>query len=363
MFGCLVRDGRKKSWCWASFQNADVISEMKDLEIKPYESSYWEQAASLFASSFGHSWSLEHWQWKYGGNPWGTGRIMTAWEKGRMVGYYGAYPVEILDGEHSIKALHIGDVMTAPDARKKRVGKRSVIARLATAFYKVMCHDVAFNYGCPSSKHMRLGRLLLDYHDLGPVEAWSCPLEALEQADNRRSLLSLFGISKKCSKDDVEEVDGPGPDWEKLFNQVHGKYGMLIRRDLAYLRWRYSLIPNKKYRFFRVRKRGDTLLWAVLEKQEENLALGDFMLDPAHPDCLFALFSYIRASWSEEKAFSLWGGDSPSWLTAFYKKAGLKKEKHPLNIQLAATIFDESNYPPELIQAKRYYSMADFDLF
>jgi hypothetical protein len=87
------------------------------------------------------------------------------------------------------------------------------------------------------------------------------------------------------------------------------------------------------------------------------------MLDPAHPDCLFALFSYIRANWPEEKVFSLWGGDFPSWLTAFYKKAGLKKEKHPLNIQLTATIFDESNYSSEFIQTKRYYSMGDFDLF
>ncbi len=337
---------------------------MGNLTFTPYVEEYWDEIAEVFRSCFGHEYSRELWEWKYKKNPFGQGRILTAWQGDRLVGQYAAYPVLYRACDGSVwSAQHISDVMISPRARGNGVGHGSVLSRLTRDFYKTMCADKVFNYGCPMIKHMRLGKLVLDYHDVGAAKMWECH----PRASFQESLIDKIGcflkrLSFRGSGFRVRIVNEINADWANLFAEVGGQYGLLVARNIAYLAWRYAQ-PGKQYLFYEVRQGKRLVLWAVLEQRSDELVIGDMIFDLDNPMAFSALILNLTLRYAGLARIHLWGGDQPGPWAAILSKVGFVHKQVEIPVHLAASIFHNKVNTLEQLNGQRYYAMGDFDLF
>ena len=334
---------------------------MSEVVLRTYEPGDELGIAQLFEKCFLKPLSLEHWEWKYTKNPYGNHYIIVALSDGRIVAQYAGYPVYMEDSRgQKVCAIHIGDTMTDPNARGLGIGRRSVIARVTQAFYQQFCvGKVAFNFGVPSSRITRLGKMLLSYEPLGPVLLWTN--EGQKSPSSRSVRSSWFGRLKR-SRYKISRSSTIEPDVEQLYHRIKGSFGVSLYRDNAYLRWRYCMPPLKEYQFYRI-TRGDHLaLWAVVAQEENALLLGDVLVAP-EDSFLFSLLVEEISSRRPDMPLNLWASDSLDWWVRMLTKAGLTQMPHPSDISATLCIFDQDGYSADQMKKDWFYAMGDFDLF
>ncbi len=331
-----------------------------DLVIRGYRPGDEAGIIELFQRCFGTSMSPALWRWKYAKNPLGNGFIQVAERKGRIVAHYGAYPVAITrNGKVVGTALHIGDVMTDPRVRSLGFGRSSVIARVAHAFYESYCRNrVLFNYGAPSFKHLRLGQLFFDYQTIGPIQEWVLPqpggVRRVQVGLRTRTLLERFRWIAGRAIDARAVHD--------LFKTTGKHLGMAVERDPAYLRWRYLEHPRFYYRQYAIYRDDRLLLWAVARDQDDQLWIGDLLLDPHFPQALPFWIGQLQAA-SPGKILRIWSPGRPGWWAALLMDLGFRPRSHPLQVRTAFTLFDSNAVSILRLNKDWYYAMGDFDLF
>ena len=332
---------------------------MSEVIYRTYEPGDEPGIADLFERCFGHALSTEHWEWKYTKNPYGNYYIMVAVREGRIVAHYGAYPVYMEDGRgEKVKVFHIGDVMTDPRARGLGIGRRSVIARVTQAFYREFCvGEVAFNFAVPSSKHMRLGQMLMSYEPVGSVLLWTREGNGGPRSGWRRPLGRLKAWQYK-----IRESGSIEPDVEQLYHRIKGSLGISLCRDDTYLQWRYRMPPLKDYRFYRITRGSRLALWAIASREENNILLGDILVDPDESFLFSLLVEEMSRRWPG-MSVHLWASASLRWWVRVLTKAGFTQMPHPSGIIAGLTIFDEEDYSAERMKKDWFYAMGDFDLF
>jgi hypothetical protein len=89
--------------------------------------------------------------------------------------------------------------------------------------------------------------------------------------------------------------------WEKLA----GKFDLAVRRDAAYLNWRYLEVPHVRYQIVALKRQGETHGYAVYRHRHEPLGrvtlLVDFLVDPDDVAGLKTLLRWVdRAARAEE---------------------------------------------------------------
>ena len=327
--------------------------------LRSYEPGDEHAIADLFERCFGKPLSLEHWYWKYTKNPYGNHTILVAAKEGAIVAHYGGYPVYMHDGpDRKVRSLHIGDIMTDPQVRGLGIGHRSVIARVTRAFYGRFCEGkVAFNFGAPAGRHLRLGRMVMRYEAAGPVLLWS---REGTPAPGSNWLRALQRVKWRGAA--IEEADRIGVEEAELYDRVKGRLGISLSRDAAYLRWRYQFCPGKSYRFYRVAKKNVLILWAVVAKEKDQILLGDVIVAPENGSIL-ALFAEEMARRWPGLPVRMWSPASPTWWTEMLSGAGFRSAPHPWGISAGLTIFDEAGYSVGRMSREWFYAMGDFDLF
>ena len=315
---------------------------------------------SLFERCFQKRMDLDHWQWKYADNPYGQYHILVAVQAGRIIAHYGAYPVPIRDGRNAVgTALQIGDVMTDPRVRGTGFGKRSVIARLAQAFYATCCQGrVLFNFGVPSAKHLRLGKLVLDYHSIGPVQEWRLDADSPAHLNSFSRADQLRGRRYRVVRNspDLAAV-------EALYRSVQPTLGIAVGREARYLKWRYLERPRADYHFYQITRGDQLVLWAVSQPRVQELALGDVIITPAAGAFPFQLLLQALNRDFGGRPMVLWSPSRPAWWQEQLLAAGFRVRPQPLALGTAFTFFDRSRYDILRMNRNWFYAMADFDLF
>jgi hypothetical protein len=304
----------------------------------------------LFARSFPHApRTLEHFRWKYQRNPFGNERISLAFEGDRLVGHYAGYPVPFWrDGETMI-AHQIGDTMTDPSIRHVGRGPTSVLGLTAAHFYRTFCEGrVAFNYGFNVANIQRFSLRFLRSDRVESVTYRV--LRSVGHASRWRRRLRGMRL---------EVVREATPDFDELFAATAPRYRFLIRRDAAYVRWRYLEHPDVRYLLLAARRWGRLIGWAAFRPEGERLVWGDGLFENG---ALLDVFLREAAAGNGAKEIDCWCPPRPEWLDLDLRAIEFETAPDPQDLSLMCVPFV---WPDATDRMRRdlHYARGDSDLF
>jgi GNAT superfamily N-acetyltransferase len=244
-----------------------------------------EEIDRLYRAVFGASLaegSRLRWQWQYHENPATAGRSPDIWvarEGDVILGQYAAMPVTLRWGDREVRASWGMDVFVRSEARGKGVG-----ARLFTTWADSV--DVALGLGLTPSSYGLFQKLR--FEDAGPVPFFRCWLDPVAVASRRlgrplgrvagtlmRAGLALLRRRPEVGTVVVRPIRAFGREHDDLWSRTGPSYAMCVRRNAAYLNWKYVRCPHRKYDLWEAR-RGDAVVGFGVSRHEDyhGLRLG-----------------------------------------------------------------------------------------
>jgi GNAT superfamily N-acetyltransferase len=318
-----------------------------------------EQLFALYRDVFGEALvesSRHRWRWQYLENP-HTGpegpAIWVARDASGPLGQYASMPVRLWWGDREVRSSWGMDVFLRPEARGRGIG-----AKLFTAWSDAV--DVALGLGLTPSSYGLFKKLR--YRDVGPVPFYLRVLDPGAVA--RRRLGGLLGRlaapllqaalavrhperrAAGSAAIEVRPATGFGPEYDTLWERARSSYAMSVRRDAAYLEWKYRLCPNRRYDVREARRDGELVGYCVTrEEDHRGLRLG-WLLDVfSHAgdapvrDALIgsALEGFRAAGVARAQAFSMHAG-----LGADLERRGFRRGRSPMQFCVRARVAGEA---------------------
>jgi GNAT superfamily N-acetyltransferase len=295
--------------------------------------------------------SRQRWEWQYLENPATPDRRPEIWvarEDGRVLGQYASMPVRLWWGDREVRSSWGMDVFVAAEARGRGVG-----ARLFTAWSDHV--EVALGLGLTPSSYGLFKKLR--YHDVGPVPFFQKILDAREVARRRlgprlgsaaapvlRAALAVTHPERTRPAGDV--VIGPWTgfteEYDALWERARASHAMCVRRDRAYLDWKYARCPHRRYEMIEARRGGRLYGFAVSRHEDHRgLRLGwviDLFTDAgddAAKDALLGgvLDGFRRAGVARAQAFSMNGA-----LASSLRRRGFVRGRSPMQFCVRARV-------------------------
>lgn len=307
----------------------------------------------LFNRSFPHSpRSVEHFDWKYRLDPYGSRRISLTFDAdNRVVGHYSGYSVPFRYDQKDVLAHQIGDTMTEPSIRHIGRGPTSILGRTALHFYANFCEGQAgFNYGFNVANIQKFSLRFLRSDRVEPVTyRVRAPLPPIARSERW-----LRGYQ-------LEEVRETTPEWDDLFARCAGAYRFLIRRDAQYVRWRYLQCPDIRYFVVAIRKWRRLVGWIVFRIRENRFAWGDMLVHPEFTDAIEVALRHLVPSHPVE-LIEAWFPPRPAWLDAALLSLGFETRPEPQDLSVMCVPF---TWPDAVSRMREslFYAWGDSDLF
>ena len=317
-----------------------------------------EQLFALYRDVFGEALvesSRQRWRWQYLENP-HTGpegpEIWVARDASGPLGQYASMPVRLWWGGREVRSSWGMDVFLRPEARGRGIG-----VQLFTAWSDHV--EVALGLGLTPSSYGLFKKLR--YRDMGPVPFYVRVLDPGAVARRRLgdvlgrlaapllgaglALLSPERRAAGSAAVEVRPATGFGPEYDTLWERVRDSYRMCVRRDSAYLDWKYRRCPNRRYEVREARREGELVGFCVTREDDyRGLRLG-WVLDvfghagdtPAR-DALIgsALEGFRRAGVARVQAFSLHAG-----LGADLERRGFRRGTSPMQFCVRSRVASE----------------------
>jgi len=319
---------------------------------RPFRDGDEDAILDLFARSFHQPRTREHFDWKFRRDPFGNKRIsLTFDDAGHLVGHYAAYAVPFRAGERNLIANQIGDTMTDAAVRYIGRGPTSVLGRTALHFYETFCEGkVAFNYGFNVANIQRFSLKFLRSDRVEPVTYRA-----------RGPMRPISRVARWPRGWRLELVTSVGEEFDEFFACVAPAYAFLVRRDAAYLRWRYLERPDVQYALVAIRKWRRLAGWIVFRIRDGRFSWGDALFDPRHDDAVEVMLRHVTTSYpiSEIEA---WFPARPAWFDVILTRLGFETRPEPQDLSLMCVPWTM----PDATAAMRerlYYAMGDSDLF
>jgi hypothetical protein len=322
------------------------------VETRAYRAGDEDQILSLFARSFPHApRRLDHFVWKYRENPFGSERISLTFDEEKLVAHYAGYAVPFRAYGKDVVAHQIGDTMTDVSVRHIGRGPTSILGRTALDFYSRFCEgQVAFNYGFNVGNIQKISLRFLRSDRVEPVTyRVAPPPDPIRKYARWRRGYQL------------ELVRETTPEWDDLFERCAGSYRFLVRRDAAYVRWRYLRCPDTEYTVVAVRKWRRLVGWIVFRIRDNRFAWGDALFDRRHSDAVEVALRHVVPSYPVEQV-EAWFPPRPSFFDSVLTRMGFETRPEPQELSLMCVPFAW----PDVVARMRedlYYSWGDSDLF
>jgi hypothetical protein len=334
------------------------------VEVRAYRDGDETAILDLFARSFPHApRSLEHFGWKYRHSPFGNRRISLTYEEhagpeasgpacsSRLVGHYAGYPVPFRAYGRDVLAHQIGDTMTDPAVRHIGRGPTSILGRTALHFYEHFCEgQVAFNFGFNVANIQKFSLRFLRSDRVEPVAyRTAAPLPRITRTERW-----LRGYSLELVRDTDRE-------WDQLFERVASAYDFCVRRNAAWVRWRYLQCPDVPYVVVAVRKWRHLVGWIVFRIREDCFLWGDALFDPDFPDAPEVVLRHVVPQHPVTRIEG-WFPARPRWFDAILQSLGFESRPEPQDLSFMCVPFTS----PDVVARMRqdlYYTWGDGDLF
>jgi GNAT superfamily N-acetyltransferase len=263
------------------------------------------------------------WDWQYRRNPNGPSAAPPIWlarEGSTVIGHYGTMPVRLALNGREIDAAWGMDIMVAPERQRQGVGDQ---------LFRTWDRQVGAALGLsPSEASAHL------FHKLGWPEAGTVP--CLVKPLSRRALRRATwptGLNRFVSavtlpwvrlvartrplQGEVRPVREFSPALSTLWQRIASRFAFAVKRDAAYLNWKYMQTPHVRY-FAAVLERGGEPAGYIVyrhvhEPRGRVTLLVDFLADPDDGMGLLTLLRWLdreaRAADSDKiRTFALHAG-------------------------------------------------------
>ena len=292
----------------------------------------------LFSTVFHLELPLAVWRWKYlrGENP---PPVFVVEEDGQIICHFGAIRQRLVWRGIEGWGFDSVDTMAHPLQQGRGLFRRTV-----QAFMRELCEGHSwFMYGFPTERHRRLGEILVGYEPVARVHTlWK----------TGSSLVSLPGNFEVAF--DVLPLD-----WDMQWRQLETRFGIVNRRDRAFLVWRYWLRPGKRYRFVTIL--GASAL-AVVGIERRKAYLMEFLVEPENTVLARALLAGVEAILNAERIPEIEGWfPAFTWESHFLVRDG-KFTAHEADNWLECRLFDR-RFSAAWLAQHFYYSLSDFDVY
>lgn len=341
-----------KSGRWAL-----VLTRPTDFIVRAFEAGDEIDILTMFKPSFHVERSEAHWRWKFEDQPFGSHLITVARApSGELAAHYAGYPVifESFETEgrrpksRTFVGLQIGDTMTLPKFRTVGRGPTSLLGRAVRHFFAAYCEDqVAFNFGFNTGNIQKFSRRFVRAELVEKLGYWVRP----------------EGVPPESSRTyRVERVEETGPAWDRFFRKVGPSYGLLVRRDSRWLRWRYLDCPDEPpFLVLAARRWGRLVGWSVFRRHKDSLRWCDALFDQRHVEASWAL---LRAAVEAPEmqgiqGIEAWFPTRPEWWRRQLIALGFEPAEQPDNLAVMTVPFEMDS---GTLLKDWYYTMGDGDL-
>jgi hypothetical protein len=275
-------------------------------EIDRYRADDRRQVDALYRRVFGPDAAEANrlrWDWQYRRNPNVPSDGPLIWiarEGTTIVGQYAAMPVTVSVAGKEINAAWGMDVMVAPERQRQGLGD---------VLFRTWDRSVGASLGLGLSEGSYKLFQKLQWPDVGPVP---CLVKPLSRRALRRPTwpAALNGLISFVTLPWIRLVSRARPllgevrttrhfddSFTRLWDRIKPQFGFAVRRDAAYLTWKYIQAPHVRYQIA-VLTRGEEAAGYVVYRHVQEprgrvTLLVDFLADPTDHEAITTLLRWI----------------------------------------------------------------------
>ena len=292
-------------------------------EIDRYRPEDRKQIEALYRRVFGNDMAEANrlrWDWQYRRNPNtpATGPLIWVAREGQaIVGQYAAMPVRLQVQQQEIGAAWGMDVMVAPERQRQGLGD---------VLFRTWDRNVGASLGLGLSESSYRLFQKLKWPDLGQVPCFVKPLSrrALRRPHWPMALNRLVSavflpwirlVSRsRPLEGEIQIVTKFDDRFTQLWERIATKFSLAVRRDAAYLTWKYIQPPHVRYTIAAL-QRGDDIAGYVIYRHVQEprgrvTLLVDWLADPDDDTAFKTLTRWIdrearRADSDKIRTFAL----------------------------------------------------------
>jgi GNAT superfamily N-acetyltransferase len=261
---------------------------------------------ALYRRVFGHDAaesSRLRWEWQYRRNPNNPGHEPEIWiarEGPAIVGQYATMPVKLSLAGREVQGSWGMDVMVAPERQRQGLGE---------VLFRTWDRNVGASLGLGLSDSSYRLFQKMRWPDVGPVPCLVKPLtrRALRRPNwpvglNRLVSALTLPIIKIVARTrplaaEVRMIQRFDESFTELWDQLAPKFRLSVRRDAAYLNWKYVNAPHVRYSIAALRRDDRNVGYAVYrhftEPRGRVTLLVDFLADPADEQGFATLLRWV----------------------------------------------------------------------
>jgi GNAT superfamily N-acetyltransferase len=275
-------------------------------DINKYKPDDKRAVEALYRRVFGHDAaesSRLRWDWQYRRNPNNPGQEPEIWiarEGMTLVGQYATMPVRVSLKGREVQGSWGMDVMVAPERQRQGLGE---------ILFRTWDRNVGASLGLGLSDSSYRLFQKLKWPDVGPVP---CLVKPLTRRALRRPNWPV-GINRLVSaitlpivmivsrarpvRAEVRLIQRFDDTFTSLWETLAPKFDLAVRRDAAYLNWKYVSAPHVRYSIAVVRRDQRNIGYAVYrhlyEPRGRVTLLVDFLTDPDDEAAFHTLLNWI----------------------------------------------------------------------
>jgi GNAT superfamily N-acetyltransferase len=275
-------------------------------EITRYRPEDRRAVEALYRRVFGNDAaeaSRLRWDWQYRRNPNNPGQEPEIWiahEGTTIVGQYATMPVRLCVKGRELQGSWGMDVMVAPERQRQGLGE---------VLFRTWDRNVGASLGLGLSDSSYRLFQKLNWPDVGPVPCLVKPLtrRALRRPNwpvpiNRLVSALTLPIVKIVARTrplraEVRLIQRFDESFNVLWDELAPKLDFAVRRDAAYLNWKFVSAPHVRYSIAMLRRDDRNIGYAVYrhlyEPRGRVTLLVDFLADPDDEAALRTLFHWI----------------------------------------------------------------------
>ena len=243
------------------------------------------------------------WEWQYRRNPNNPGQEPEIWiarEGPAIVGQYATMPVRLLVRGSEVQGSWGMDVMVAPERQRQGLGE---------VLFRTWDRNVGASLGLGLSEASYRLFQKMRWPDVGPIPCFVKPLtrRALRRpgwpvAVNRIVSALTLPIVKIVARSrplraEVRLLQRFDDSFTELWESIASKFDLAVRRDAAYLNWKYASAPHVRYSIAALRRDDRNVGYAVYRHLHEPRGrvtlLVDFLTDPEDEEGFSALLGWV----------------------------------------------------------------------
>ena len=275
-------------------------------EIDRYHSEDRRQVEALYRRVFGPDAADANrlrWDWQYRHNPNmppDGPMIWLAREGATIIGQYATMPVRVSVQGQDIDGSWGMDVMVAPERQRQGLG--DVLFRTWDK-----STGASLGLGLSDSSHRLFQKM--QWPEVGPVPCLVKPLSrralrrptwplALNRFVSYVTLPWVRVVARtKPLQGEIRTIRQFDEGFTRLWNRVAGQFGFAVRRDAAYLNWKYIHAPHVRYSVAALMQDNEPAGYAVYRHLQEPRGrvtlLVDFLADPNDVDGFLTLLRWV----------------------------------------------------------------------